>query len=84
MTITITHSTTVNIGDLNQVLADDHAKEILLKGVEETPAERVMRAADLDRFAVVQGNPLLQKVANVLRNLSSMDAAAIRAQVGPQ
>ena len=84
MSIIITHSTTVNIGDLNQVLADDHAKEILLKGVEETPAERVMRAADLDRFAVVQANPLLQKVANVLRNLSSMDAAAIRAQVGPQ
>lgn len=84
MIIIIAHSTTVNIGDLNQVLADDHAKEILLKGAEETPAERVMRAADLDRFAVVLGNPLLQKVANVLRNLSSMDAAAIRAQVGPQ
>ncbi|PMS33200.1 hypothetical protein B0G57_1205 [Trinickia symbiotica] len=84
MSITINHPTIVNMGDLNEVLADDHAKAILMKGVEETPAERVTRAADLDRFAVAEGNPLLQKIANVLRNVSVMDVAAIKAQVGVQ
>lgn len=79
--ITITHSSIVNASHIDAALSDEHTKRILLAALDENPAQRITRAAELDRFAVHQSRSELQTLANVLRTLSAMDVAAIRQHV---
>lgn len=78
MSINLTHPTIVHQGHLNEVLENKEACPFLLTSLDMTPAQRSMRAGDLDNKAIGHGKAIFQKTANLLRTLSVMDIAAIK------